>query len=443
MSFNLTQSKIINHLYKNSWMILDVFITCICLLGNQLLNTEYGIYMLVFYFIARILTSTIEQNFCILVYLIPSLGVMHFTVGDVLIPSLNLLICISLVKLLVKCRNVPLSKWYLFFMLLFILYEASHLFLYNLKSIFLLFSWASAVLYIALYLIYSKKTYNHLHAIKYFLLGLIISIIYGVVEFYQMYGSLLNQNATIRFRGAAGDSNYFSMYIMIAMFTMLHLVLRGEGIGKKIVYPLLFVFFAGFGILSLSRMFILVVTTTFILLLIKLLLSFRKSKKLIHFIVIIVCFTTFFSFFYFEEIVSLLDLLFSRFTNYINDPDALTSNRNIIAKSYFELMNSDLKLLVTGLGIQDYHIRSGVFLETHNILIELFVVWGLLGFILFFLFLMVLIIFASPKKLKQTAFISWLPILSMGISYLSINALSNESFYLLLLFSTKHIYEYK
>ncbi|MEK4246542.1 O-antigen ligase family protein [Psychrobacillus sp. FSL K6-2684] len=441
--YSRPQSQITNFLFKNSWMILDVFFTIFCLIGDQLLNSGLGMYVLVIYFIARILFSTIDQNFSILVFLIPNLGIMHFTASTVSIPSLNILICISLVKLVIKCRNMDISKWYLFFIIFIIFYEALHLFSYNLKSIFLLFSWIGAVLYAALYLIYSRNTYNHLNTIKYFLVGLVISILYGIVEFYQLYGSILNQNATIRFRGGAGDSNYFSMYIMVAMFSMLHLVIRGKSIGKNIFYPLLFVFFAGFGILSLSRMFILVVTITLMFLLLKLLLSLRRSKKLIHFIVMIIILTTILSFFYHEEILSLLDLLFSRFTNYINDPDALTSNRNIIAESYFTLMNSDWKLMVFGMGIQDYHIRSGVYLETHNILIELFVVWGLLGFIIFFLFIMVLTVFASSKKLRRTAFISWLPVLAMGISYLSINALSNESFYLLLLFAIKNIYEYE
>ena len=119
----------------------------------------------------------------------------------------------------------------------------------------------------------------------------------------------------------------------------------------------------------------------------------------------------------------------------------LTSNRNIIAEEYLHLMMDSFGKMIFGIGIQDYSTRSGIFLETHNIVLELFVVWGVLGVIVFFLFLVGIFKLIAKKPFSKTNMINWLPILSMGSCYLSLNALSNESFFLLLAFTIKHIYE--
>ncbi|MFJ7971640.1 O-antigen ligase family protein [Psychrobacillus sp. NPDC096389] len=429
-----------NELYFSS---IDIVVTGICLLGDKLFHSTFLIYFLVTYFSIRLFYSTIARNFALLMLLIPNLGVMFIHVAGLSVPILNIFICLALLKLVFSFIHEPIKKTYIFIIGFFIVYEWIHAIYYNFKSLLLLFSWSSAILYVSLFLLHSKKTYNHQVVVKHFLAGVFISTMYGILDFFDRYGSLLNNNATIRFQGGAGDSNYYSMYIMIAMFGMLYVVNRETKKITKIVYPILFVFFIAFGILSLSRMFLLVVTLMCFLLLIKVLLSVKRSKKLFTFILVVVSFLTFFTFYFSEEISSIIELLFSRFTDFIDDPAALTSNRNIIAEQYIQLITSSPIQMIFGIGIQDYHLRSGVYLETHNILLELFVVWGVAGFVVFFVFLTAIFRnIESPRTLSNTNFIGWLPIVCMGISYMSINAMSNESFFLLLLFAIKNIYEF-
>lgn len=429
-----------NKMYFNS---IDVIVTGACILGDKMLNSTYLLYMLVTYLIIRIMYSSAAYNFALLLLLIPNLGIMQISVGSSSIPVLNMLICLTLVKLAFSLRHIKIKGTYIYVIGFFLAYEWGHAVYYNLNSIFLLFSWSAAVLYVSLYSVLLYETYHHRIAVKHFIAGVFISTMYGMLDFLNRYGSLVNHDATIRFHGGAGDANYYSMYSMIAMFCMLYLISRETNKLPKIIYPFLFLLLMAFGILSLSRMFLLVVTLICFLLVFKVIFSVGRSKRLITFILFVVAYVSFFIVYYREDVFSIIELLFSRFTDFIDDPAALTSNRNIIAEQYMELIFSDYIYLIFGIGIQDYHLRSGVFLEAHNILLELFVVWGIVGFLVFLCFILMLIKYINPSKtLLGTNFIGWLPLLCMGISFMSINAMSNESSFLLLLFAMKNVYEY-
>lgn len=428
---------------KTYFSLIDIGVTVVCLLGDKLFNSTILIFLLSFYLLFRILNSSIENAFALLMLLIPNLGIMMISVSGLSVPILNILICVALLKLSIAFFHRPLKKNSLLLIGIFVVYEWAHIVEYDLHSILLLFSWSSAILYTSLFLMFSQKTYNHLIAVKYFVAGVCISTLYGIIDFLEKYGSLFNNNATIRFYGGAGDANYYSMYIMIAMFCMLYVVNRATNKVTTLVYPVLFVLLLAFGILSLSRMFLLVISLLGIILLLKVLLSLKRSKRLATFITSVVTCIAIVAMYFSEEINSNIALLFSRFTNFIGDPAALTSNRNILMEQYIDLITSNPFHMVFGMGIQDYHMRSGIYLETHNILLELFVVWGVIGFFVFIAFLLLLLRNnRSLKKISETNFIGWLPLLCIGVSFMSINAMSNESFFLLLLFAIKHIYEF-
>lgn len=86
-------------------------------------------------------------------------------------------------KVLISNFKKPINKSYLFIIGLFIAYEWSHIFYYDIKSIILLFSWSFAILYVSLYFFYSLKSYNHKVVIIYSIAGVLISIFYGTLDF--------------------------------------------------------------------------------------------------------------------------------------------------------------------------------------------------------------------------------------------------------------------
>lgn len=449
MSFEIREDQLSYTSKKTSQYLrqrlgyLDLYIIGFCILSDKLFNINLLVYCLSIYLAFRILFISLDHTFAILISLIPNLAVMFIPIPSMSVPILNVLMGIALFKIFILNFKKPINKNYLFIIVFFVAYEWSHIFDYDIKSIILLFSWSIAILYVSLYFFYSLKSYNHKIVIIYSITGVFISICYGILDFFESYGTLMSNNATIRFKGGAGDPNYFSMYVMISLFLLLYLVNRETNKLLKFLYPLIFIFFVAFGVLSLSRMFLLVISLLLTLLLIKIIFRLKKNKKIMFFIMTVIGFLVLFSIFFISEFTSILNLLLSRFTDFIDDPSALTSNRNVLAEQYIQLLMSDTKDMIFGIGIQDYHLRSGIQLEAHNIILEILVVWGLVGFLVFIMLIATLLkySFAYRKNLKRD-FISWLPIICIGISYLSLNAMSNESFFLLLLFAIKNLMEF-
>ncbi|MBK3494248.1 hypothetical protein JFL43_05130 [Viridibacillus sp. YIM B01967] len=449
MSFELRKehlsytSKKTSRYLRQRFGYLDLYLIGFCILGDKLLNINLLVYCLGIYLAFRILFISSNYAFAILISLIPNLAVMFIPIPSMSVPIINVLMGVALFKVCISNFKNPVNKSFLFVIGLFIAYEWSHIFYYDIKSIILLFSWSFAILYVSLYFFYSLKTYNHKVVIIYFITGVFISIIYGVLDFLEKYGTLMTNNATIRFKGGAGDPNYFSMYIMISLFLLLFLVNRETKKLLKFIYPLVFVLFVAFGVLSLSRMFLLVISLLLMLLLIKIIFKMKKNKKILFFIISVISILFLFSIFFIADFTSIINVLLSRFTDFIGDPSALTSNRNVLAEQYLQLLMSDTKDMIFGIGIQDYHLRSGIQLQAHNIILELLVVWGIVGFLVFILFVATLLKYGNTnRKDVKNDFISWLPIICMGISYLSLNAMSNESFFLLLLFAMKNLQEF-
>lgn len=424
-------------------ILLDTLIIGVGILGQLYSPGNPIIYVLICYLIMRLCFTSLTNNFAILMFLVPNLGSAFIYIGTTSIPILNLLICIALLKLCLTILHDKVSKKVLLVGIVFVLYEWIHIFLYDIKTLALLISWSAAVFYVFLLALYSRTTYHHETVLKYFLAGVGVSILYGLLNFYHLYGTLLANNPTIRFKGAAGDSNYFSMYIMISMFSILYLISKESNRWRQSIYPLLFLFYGAFGVLSLSRMFLLVVSFLLLLMVIKAFIDLRDNKKMVWFIITTFLLIAGFYLYFSQEIYSVLHLFLSRFTDFLEDPNGLTSNRNIIAEKYYEFIVSDYWHMLVGIGIQEYYVRSGVFLETHNILLEILVVWGVIGFLIFGLFIAIILkIRASDKKISETSILGWLPIICMTVSYMSINAMSNESFFLLVFFAINHIYEF-
>ena len=438
----LTTSPTINTNASMS-LLMDTVIIGGCILGQLYSPSNLIIYTLICYLIMRLFFTSLNSNFAILMLLVPNLGSTFIYVGTSSIPILNLLICVALLKLCLTFLHVSVNKKLLLVTIIFVLYEWIHIFFYDFKTLALLVSWSAAVLYVFLIAIYGRSIYHHETVLKYFLAGVSISITYGILNFYNLYGTLLANNPTIRFKGAAGDSNYFSMYIMISMFCMLFLINKKSSKWSQSIYPLLFLIYGAFGVLSLSRMFLLVVSFLMLLMVMKVFINLRDHKKMLYFIITTLLLIAGFFLYFSEEIHSVLNLFLSRFTDFLEDPNGLTSNRNVIAARYFDFIVADFWSMLVGIGIQEYYIRSGVFLETHNILLELLVVWGLMGFLIFGIFIAFMFkSSASKRKISETSILGWLPIICMAVSYMSINAMSNESFFILVFFAITHIYEF-
>jgi hypothetical protein len=427
--------------------VIDTIIFGVLIIGSAL--NQGAILILAAILFYKVLLKSQANTFNIFLLLIPNLGTVF--IPHLPVPLLNLLIPIAVFRIIIL-KDIKIDKKFMFIALIFISYEWSHIFLYNVKNLLTLFSWTITIFYISLFISNNKLINNdHKLSIKYFISGLFISSFYGVFYSYLKSGLFFNfnrSNLADRFIGAAGDPNYYSVYILIGLFSLLQFLNQKSKVITKFFIIFIFLLLLLFGFMSLSRMFFIVFCFVFFIYFLCVIGFKRKysshRKFIISFIIVSLIIFSVFS----AEIINNIALTLSRFTNYGNDLTNLTSNRNLIADYILNFLISNPVFLIFGVGIQSYGERVGNMVYAHNIFLELLAAWGIIGLILFFGFIIILMMKVRSNSFLQKEnkisnsvnFIGWLPLICLTIGYMSINGIEVESFYILLLFVTKNIY---
>lgn len=426
--------------FSNRTFLMDLIVCGSIILASRALNNSLLFYILLLYILFKCIANTAQYSFNIILLLIPNLGVVFLP--GVPAPLVNLIMALTVIKMAIQYKGR--HKGFLLFTILFIFYEWIHAFAYDLSSTISLVSWTFSILYILLF-IDQKVVYKHAVAIKYFIGGSCLSTIYGVYDGFLKHGSIASfsrVSMSDRFSGGAGDANYYSVYILIGLFSMVLLVNKKTGIFSKIVLIIIFIFLAFFGFTSLSRMFILVFGFGMVVYLLRVIISNKKYTRHRKFIIGLIAIAGSGSTLYINAITNNLNLIFSRFTTSDN-LSSLTSNRDVIIEHYMNFLTSHPFSMIFGVGIQKYYLRTGFDnnIYAHNFLMELLVGWGVVGSILFFCFIATLFYIEKQKNnSKEAGLIVWIPALCMGIGYMSINGIEVESFYILIIYVIKNIY---
>ena len=200
--------------------VTDTFIFGILIIGSAL--NQVTIILLAFLLFYKVLFKSYAYTFYILLFLVPSLGAT--LIPNIPVPLLNLLVPIALFKLILL-KGVKFDKHFFIWTFIFIAYECLHVLLYNANNLMTLAGWICTILYFALFIFNNKiASYKNKLAIKYFLSGIFISILYGLLNNYLKTGTVINldqTDLTVRFSGGAGDPNYYSLYILIGLFSLL------------------------------------------------------------------------------------------------------------------------------------------------------------------------------------------------------------------------------
>ena len=203
------------------------------------------------------------------------------------------------------------------------------------------------------------------------------------------------------------------------------------------------------GFLSLSRMFMIVFSFVILIHFMGVMGFKRQHTAQRRFIFSFLFLLSIVVFAFSNEIFNYVSLTISRFTEYGNNLNLLTSNRNIIVQEIMAFLLSNPLYFLFGVGIQNYGSRVGSMVYAHNIFIELLAAWGVVGLILFLVFIIIAIMNIRANyymkriqnPIKGTNIVGWLPFICMAVSYLSLNAIEVESFYILLIFVIKNIYD--
>ena len=422
---------------------IDIIVIGLLILCSKIFNSQYIMYIIFLYLCYRIVTNRYEYFFYIGLVLIPNLGILFMP--GIPVPIINILPFLSILLWLVRSNKTQLNKDLMIFSVIIIMYEWLHSILYDISSIMGLITWSAMMIYIAIFISNSniKTSYEHGIAIRCFISGVIISSIYGMYSRYLLKGNLIHifsqGNATDRFIGAAGDPNYYSMYVLIAAFCLLNLIDKKQSNLQKIIFSILFIILILMGFMSLSRMYILTTMSLMIIYIIIITFSRRSSQQrkfilitLIIIIPVILCLG--------EGIINNVNIIFSRILENLDNPTLLLSNRDILIKQYIQYLSENPIALILGVGIQKYYIRAGSS-YAHNVFIEMIVSMGIIGATLMVVYYKN--IYNNEKKFNknynQAEFEKIVPLIALLICFISINAIEVESFYILIIFTIKNV----
>lgn len=204
-----------------SKFIVDIIIIGFLILSSQIIVSSISMYLLFFYILYRIMTIPIQFSLHYFLILVPNIGVTF--IPGLPAPILNILILFAIFRIvLLKNKfKIKINKILLLISMMVIIYEWGHAFLYNSYNILTLMGWTLTQIYILFIISSNNDESNHLLSIKYFVSGVMISSIVGLITNILETGQIidLNQSNVIdRFSGGAGDPNYYSLYILISLF---------------------------------------------------------------------------------------------------------------------------------------------------------------------------------------------------------------------------------
>lgn len=429
----------------NMNLALDVAVVGGLVLTRIILNMQYIMVPLFIYVTLRIMFNKPMYSFAYLLMLIPNIGILSMPL--IPIPMFSILIPVAILKLIVSKQIKKVNTMIFSMTFILLIYEFLHGFMYSVHAIMTLISWGLVITYVFLLSSSKKSIYNHDLSIKYYMGGLYISSVYGLYNNFLRTGSFFifsRNNVTDRFMGSSGDPNYYSLYIMIGLFSLLGILNNKRNRLSKFLYSLSFIVFPVLAIMSLSRMFIIVFVVAGSIYILRVVFSLKKFKRHKNAIIKISPIFLIIYFIFPNILMENLNLILSRFSMYSGDLTALTSNRNIIAIAIIDFLRSNPLALLFGVGIQSYGDRIGNGIGyAHNLILELIAACGIIGTIIFIAYVIFLVLEtikdSNNSSLKKVGIIRWLPLIAMFASYMSINAIEVESFYILLIFAIKNL----
>ncbi|WP_448567853.1 O-antigen ligase family protein [Thalassotalea ganghwensis] len=372
-------NQIIN--YQNKELYVIAFL--IMLFGATNLPITLLLVLVIGILVAAILPF--GRNIQLMVFLIPSVDVFTKT-PYVSVSLATLLFLIMFGRYMVL--EMPKSQYFrpgLVITLIFIIFELMHI-IYNPVMLssktlrwLLLFSFFSLIMF-------DQRQYTSFQNLRAaFLLGLLTSTAYGLLQQHFFPPEYLYLKEFVRFSGGAGDPNSFGLFCLLTIFFFLPNVPR-KTIDLQCVVVIIAMLLCGS--LTVSRSFFIVAFASLVLYFI---LYFRAAlgELLFRFLLALMAFGTAALVFYGsgQSLTFNLDIL-SRFSG--ENLSQLTGARSDIFKEYIsQYFKFPMPYILFGVGINGYlgyfnHLfaKQTLFSEIvgpHNTYLEMFISFGLIG----------------------------------------------------------------
>lgn len=395
--------KINNFKYSLIISLSIMFLLSLC----SLVYTDYCNFFL-------LLTSTIffvsccifnyEKNLCILLFLI-SFGFVEYVNFSISYFSIivSMFVVVFGIKYLVDVctKKVYFLNYPLIVSIILCLYS-----LLNFDSSEIISAFSVIVLFAFCYLtFYNANKINKIKVIKYFLLGVTVSLFISYIILLFEGGKNIVFGIDERFQACSVNPNTLQILCVVSISLLIYLYFK-RYIGLYMFYPYI-LFFVVNGYFTKSKAFLI---CFFILLVFYFILEFRNNKKVA---LISLGFCSVFAFlvayFFKDELMEYLN----RFTSYGYDNilDKILTGRFTIWKSYLGYWASSAITIIFGCGVT--HAQPFE-LGAHSGYVDAIFTYGILGCII-----LIALIFAYAKEVKykkqRFKFVNCLPLLLLLI----------------------------
>lgn len=168
------------------------------------------------------------------------------------------------------------------------------------------------------------------------------------------------------------------------------------------------IYFLVFGLMTGSRTFLLVVFILFSIYSLELMFNAKENFKKILILSLVLLLITIIVNKYMQNTLVMIS---SRF-----EQSDLSGGRFETYKLYISSLNNYFLFLIFGSGMQNYNYKHGILNSSHNLFIEIISIWGIIGFILVFYWMLNLFEFSKMEKNKLSKnkyLYKFLPLLSL------------------------------
>jgi len=370
--------------------------------------------------------SSNEDRFCWSLFLIPNIRLFdELGLGFIV----NILICLPFVfyflkKILWRSSNfsgIPIMLAILLFMM-----ECIHI--PGTRNTFApLIGWTLGFVWCCYVTLDDEINVNKSDIIYALSLGIIVSAVVYFVNNSWFAEDIINKiRIGHRFQAYASDPNYYSLYICLSLaaFTIKEKI--------KLFDYILMIILAGFGLMTASKMCILLMSVILIYLLVG---ASGATNKFLRSIVIILfgCCIVYAFWDYIEE---LLGILLKRTGGKNMNANTLTTGRIRLVTEYLNLLKDDASTLMFGRGFSyRIYLFTSDMKGSHNTFLDFILSWGVLGTVV--LIFVISIWFKKYKKrLGITKFTktSKFPFLILVLAFCSLSCFSAGMFFFVITF---------
>lgn len=404
------------------WIEILVF-AILVVLGNRI-TTSLHILAAVFVAIC-ILKSDVEDAFCWSILLIPNIRVFD-NLGYTFI--VNLLLALPLIVYFIR-RGLNRIYLPVFGAIALFVVELLHGFaLDNLNSAVNLIGWTlNFILCITITMDHSVKIKKE-NVFGALTTGVILSAtMYLISVGTSMFEIISSMSSNIRLEAYANDPNYYSTYICLAMAYVLYIN------GKDVIRIVAMLLLTGIGLLTASKMCLLIMLFEYAVFFLQLLKPDIKGRKNRRFILGLFLIGGVAVFLLRDYVGMIIENFFRRLgiaASGVIDVNKVTTGRLGIVSEYIEILFNNFKCLLFGYGF-NYHQFLGQSSGhgAHNTYLDIILSWGILGVIIFSIVIYCwLYSYCKVRAIRKIQMIAMLPMFVLLLNFFSLSCLSANVF---------------